>query len=34
MTETKISFKPVKCKESDLQTLSPINGHVYFTTDT
>lgn len=34
MTETKISFKPVKCKESDLSILSPIDGYVYFTTDT
>ena len=34
MTETKIPFKPVRCKESDLSTLSPVDGYVYFTTDT
>ena len=34
MEETKISFRPVRCKESDLSKISPIDGYVYFTTDT
>lgn len=27
-------FKPVRCKESDLENIQPINGFVYFTLDT
>lgn len=34
MEETKIPFRPVRCKESDMIKLSPIDGYVYFTTDT
>jgi hypothetical protein len=34
MTETRLSFKPVRCKESDLALMSPVDGYVYFTTDT
>lgn len=34
MEETNVAFRPVRCKESDLQRLSPTNGYVYFTTDT
>ena len=34
MEETKIPFKPVKCLESALETMAPIDGHIIFTTDT
>ncbi len=34
MTETRLSFKPVRCKESDLALMTPTDGYVYFTTDT
>ena len=34
MEETRIPFRPVRCKESDLEKITPINGHVVFTTDT
>jgi hypothetical protein len=27
-------FRPVRCKEADLKDRQPINGFVYFTTDT
>ena len=33
MEETKIPFRPVRCLESDLETMTPVNGHVIFTTD-
>ena len=34
MEETKVSFRPVRGKESDMIKISPIDGYVYFTTDT
>ena len=34
MTETHIPFQPVKCLESDLDTIAPVSGYVVFTTDT
>ena len=34
MEETKIPFRPVKCPESALETMSPVDGYVIFTTDT
>lgn len=33
MEETKIPFRPVRCAESDLESMTPIDGHVIFTTD-
>ena len=33
MQETKIPFRVVRCAESALETMSPIDGHVVFTTD-
>lgn len=33
MEETKIPFRPVRCSESDLESMTPIDGHVIFTTD-
>lgn len=33
MEETKIPFRPVRCSESDLDTMTPVDGHVVFTTD-
>lgn len=33
MEETKIPFRPVRCAESDLESMTPIEGHVIFTTD-
>lgn len=32
--KTKIPFRPVKCLEEDVQTLTPIEGYILFTTDT
>ena len=32
--ETEYPFRPVKCLEKDLENKPPINGFVYFTTDT
>ena len=29
-----IAFRPVRCLESALETMTPIDGHVVFTTDT
>ena len=34
MEETKIPFRPVRCLESALATMTPVDGHVVFTTDT
>jgi hypothetical protein len=34
MKETKIPFRPVRCSESDMIKISPIDGLVIFTTDT
>ena len=34
MEETKIPFRPVRCLESALDSMTPVNGHVVFTTDT
>ena len=34
MKETRIPFRPVRCLESDLESMTPVNGHVIFTTDT
>ena len=34
MEETKIPFRPVRCFESDLNTMIPVDGHVIFTIDT
>ena len=33
MQETKIPFRVVRCAESALETMTPIDGHVIFTTD-
>lgn len=33
MEETKIPFRPVRCLESALENMTPIDGHVIFTTD-
>lgn len=33
MEETKIPFRPVRCAESALETMTPVDGHVIFTTD-
>jgi hypothetical protein len=32
--ETATPFRPVRCKESELENKTPIDGFVYFTTDT
>lgn len=32
--ETKRAFRPVKCMEADIESLSPIDGYVLFTSDT
>jgi hypothetical protein len=34
MEETRIPFRPVKCKESEMERLERQEGYVYFTTDT
>lgn len=34
MEEIKIPFRPVRCLESALETITPVDGHVIFTTDT
>jgi hypothetical protein len=34
MEETKIPFRPVRCIESALDTMTPVDGHIVFTTDT
>jgi hypothetical protein len=31
---TAIPFRPIRCKESAFKDLTPIDGSVYFTTDT
>lgn len=33
-TDTKKAFRPVRCLESDIETLEPVEGYVLFTTDT
>lgn len=33
-SQSEYPFRPVKCKEKDLEDREPVNGFVYFTTDT
>ena len=31
--QTEMPFRPVKCKESQLEKITPVNGYLYFATD-